>query len=286
MPSIDACGARLFYSVEGSGTPVILLHGSATTGAQWKPLARHLSSRWKVVVPDLPGYGSSQVPVMTDANGFEAYALAILDLIEHLGGRAHVVGHSMGGAVAMRLAIGAPRSILSLCVIEPATFHLLRAGDSADRALFNEIQFLSRGISASVLDGNPTEGVRRFIDYWNEAGTWSLMHSSQRIKASQSLGRVIDDFSAGFAETWPLELCGELDMPVLAVMGMQGPTPAQRTTEIIAEAVPGAQLRMVADGGHMVPVTHPAIINAMIGEFIAGAGRARSEYRISPRRAA
>ena len=286
MPSIEACGARLFYSVEGNGTPVVLLHGSAASGAQWKPMARHLSKRWKVIVPDLPGYGSSQAPVVKNVRGFEAYALAILDLIEHLGGRAHVVGHSMGGAVAMRLAVGAPESILSLSVIEPASFHLLRAGEGADRALFNEIQFLSRGISASVLDGNPTEGVRRFIDYWNEAGTWSLMHSSQRIKASQSLGRVIDDFSAGFAENWPIEICSELDIPVLAVMGMQGPAPAQRTTEIIAETVPGAKLRMVADGGHMVPVTHPAIINAMVGEFLAGAGKARSEYRVSHKRAA
>ena len=151
MPSIEACGARLFYSVEGNGTPVVLLHGSAASGAQWKPMVRHLSKRWKVIVPDMPGYGSSQAPVMKDVRGFEAYALAILELIEHLGGRAHVVGHSMGGAVAMRLAVGAPESILSLSVVEPASFHLLRAGEGADRALFNEIQFLSRGISASVL---------------------------------------------------------------------------------------------------------------------------------------
>ena len=286
MPSISGCGARLFYSVEGSGVPVILLHGSAASGAQWKPLVRHLRNHWKVVVPDLPGYGSSQAPVLNDACGFEAHALAILDLIDHLGGRAHVVGHSMGGAVAMRLAIGAPESILSLSVIEPATFHLLRAGDGADRALFNEIQLLSRDISVSARDDNPTEGVRRFIDYWSESGTWSLMHSSQRIKASQSLGRVINDFSAAFSENWPVEVCSELDMPILAVMGMQGPAPAQRTAEIIAEAVPSAQLRLVVDGGHMAPVTHSAIVNTMIGEFLDNAGRAQSEYRVSTMHAA
>lgn len=286
MPSISGCGARLFYSVEGNGTPVILLHGSAATGAQWKPLVRHLAKRWKVVVPDLPGYGNSQAPVMKDGTGFEAYALAILDLIEHLGGRAHVVGHSMGGAVAMRLAIGAPESILSLSVIEPATFHLLRAGNPTDRALFNEIQFLSRSISGAVQNGNPTEGIRGFIDYWNEVGTWSLMHSCQRIKASQNLGRVMEDFSASLAETWPADICSELDMPVLAVMGMQGPAPAQRTTEIIAEAIPGAQLGLVTDGGHMMPTTHPEKINAMIGEFLANVCRVRPEYRISRRYAA
>lgn len=268
MASIKACGARMFYSEHGSGTPVILLHASASNGGQWKTLVNQLSQRWKVIVPDLPGYGGSQDPVAAGCRGLEPHALAVLDLIDHFGGRAHVVGHSTGGAVAMRLAVGVPECLHSLTVIEPTCFHLLRAGTAEDQELFGEIQSLSRRIAAAAVDGEVTAGMRRFVDYWNGEGAWAMMQSSQRIKASQCIGRVMADFSAGLAENWSVEQIRELFSPLVVISGTESPAPAQRTSEVIAGASSNSRHNIIAGAGHMLTLTHPmetasAIIRAL-----------------------
>ena len=274
MANIKTCGARLFYSEHGSGTPVILLHASASNGGQWKSLVNHLSRRWKVIVPDLPGYGGSQDPVAAGFRGLESHALAVLDLIEHFGGHAHVVGHSMGGSVAMRLAVGVPECLQSLTVIEPTCFHLLRAGNSTDQDLFGEIQSLSRRVAAAAVDGEVNVGMRRFVDYWNGQGTWAMMQPSQRIKAAQRIGRVTADFSAGLAENWSVEQLRELLSPLVVISGTASPEPAKRTAEVIAGATTNSRHQIITGAGHMLPLTHSMETAALISRTLSGAAAA------------
>ena len=271
MANIKACGARLFYSEHGSGTPVILLHASASNGGQWKSLVDQLSPRWKVIVPDLPGYGGSQDSVAAGCRGLEPQALAILDLIDHFGGQAHVVGHSMGGAVAMRLAVGVPECLRSLTVIEPTCFHLLRSGSKGDQELFAEIQSLSRRIAAAAVDGEVNAGMRRFVDYWNGQGAWAMMPSSQRVKTSQYIGRVMADFSAGLAENWPVEQMRELLSPLVVISGTESPAPALRTAKVIADAASGSKHHSIAGAGHMLPLTHSMETSALVARSLGSA---------------
>ncbi len=271
MANIKACGARLFYSEHGSGAPVILLHASASNGCQWKSLVNQLSQRWKVIVPDLPGYGGSQDPVAAGCRGLEPQALAVLDLIDHFGGQAHVVGHSMGGAVAMRLAVGVPECLRSLTLIEPTCFHLLRSGSREDQELFGEIQSLSRRIAAAAVDGEVNAGMRRFIDYWNGQGAWAMMQSSQRIKASQYIGRIMADFAAGLAENWSVEQIRELLSPLVVISGTESPAPALRAAEVIVGAASGSKHHSIAGAGHMLPSTHSVETAALVARSLSNA---------------
>ncbi|MBL9101293.1 MAG: alpha/beta fold hydrolase [Myxococcales bacterium] len=111
----------LGYSETGSGDPVVLLHGQGGRGDAWDLQAAALSREYRVVCPDLRGHGQSSVTP-------RPYTMALLaadvaGLIRGLGlGACHVVGHSLGGMVALQLALDCPELVRSLALVNSAAF--------------------------------------------------------------------------------------------------------------------------------------------------------------------
>jgi len=130
MPTTGANGVRIAFAETGRGETVVLLHASASSGAQWRSLTDCLQRRWHVLAPDFHGYGRTD-PWPEPALPGLGDAAALVDAILGRGTeRIHLVGHSYGGAVALRLASDRPARLLSLTLIEPVAFHLLgRAPD-------------------------------------------------------------------------------------------------------------------------------------------------------------
>jgi pimeloyl-ACP methyl ester carboxylesterase len=108
----DVLGCRLRYLVAGAGDPLLLVHGLGGAAANWRALAPLLLPEHRVVVPELPGHGgSSPLPAAPSLN---AYADRLALLLEHETGPAPVVGHSLGGAIVLRLAIRRPELVTAL----------------------------------------------------------------------------------------------------------------------------------------------------------------------------
>src|SRR6476646_7194850 len=103
---VDARGCRLRYLVAGEGEPLLLVHGLGGSAANWLTLAPLLLPGRRVVVPELPGHGGSDP--LPAAAGLSAYADALAALLD---GPSGVVGHSLGGAIALRLAIRRPERV-------------------------------------------------------------------------------------------------------------------------------------------------------------------------------
>ncbi|MHB1711944.1 MAG: alpha/beta fold hydrolase, partial [Acidimicrobiales bacterium] len=98
----------------GVGHPVVLLHGQPGSQASWNPLVDHLSSRFRVVVPDRPGYGNTP----GEARGLSDNADMVADLLRNRGATpATVVGHSWSGGVAILLAVRHPETVRSLVLV-------------------------------------------------------------------------------------------------------------------------------------------------------------------------
>ena len=102
-------GARLRYLVAGEGEPLLLVHGLGGSAANWLALAPLLLPGRRLIVPDLPGHGGSD-PLQA-ATSLTAYADSLAPLLD---GSAAVVGHSLGGAIALRLAIRRSRLVSAL----------------------------------------------------------------------------------------------------------------------------------------------------------------------------
>ena len=115
----DVGGTSSRYFVGGEGPPVILVHGLNGAATNWTELAPLLGRRRRVLVPDLPGHGRSEpLPGLHDLGALAAAVGAIAERERML--PAPVVGHSMGGAVALRIAADRPADVDALVLIESA----------------------------------------------------------------------------------------------------------------------------------------------------------------------
>jgi pimeloyl-ACP methyl ester carboxylesterase len=127
MARVEVDGVGIEYDVHGAGSAVLLLHGFPDTGRLWRHQAPALAEAgYQVIVPDLRGYGRSDKPEPVSAYSIPVLAGDVLAILTKLGvGRAHVVGHDWGAALAWALASLAPDSVdhlVALSVGSPATF--------------------------------------------------------------------------------------------------------------------------------------------------------------------
>lgn len=123
---IDGPKGPIAWSQAGSGTPVVLLHGFPQTRQMWHAIAPELAKTYRVVCPDLRGYGASAKPQGTENFTFREMGRDILALMDHIGiERTHLVGHDRGARVSHRLALDAPERFASLTLMDIIPTHTL-----------------------------------------------------------------------------------------------------------------------------------------------------------------
>jgi pimeloyl-ACP methyl ester carboxylesterase len=128
---VTARDVRLRVVECGEGPPLLLLHGFLMSHLAWDDVVPGFAGRFRVVTPDLPGFGDSEKPSPTRfAYGVEAYADCIADLIAAIGlGRTHLIGHGLSGAVAISLAARHPEFVDRLVLVDPHVYpHTRRSG--------------------------------------------------------------------------------------------------------------------------------------------------------------
>jgi 3-oxoadipate enol-lactonase len=109
-------GGSLYYRAHGNGEPVLLIHGLGGSGLDWALQVPALERRFRVIVPDLPGCGSSSPPRRTYS--IAGYACTLWSLLDQLAiSRINIVGFSMGGAVALEMALQRPALVPRLALI-------------------------------------------------------------------------------------------------------------------------------------------------------------------------
>src|SRR6059036_3947772 len=113
---IELHGRRVIYRVAGSGPPIVLIHGMLNSSSHWRQVALNLAGEYTVVAPDLIGHGYSAAPRGDYSLG--AHAASIRDLLAAIGiDRATVVGHSLGGGVAMQFFYQFPQRTERLVLV-------------------------------------------------------------------------------------------------------------------------------------------------------------------------
>jgi len=270
MPKIDLNGARVAYAEAGSGETVLLLHATASSGVQWQALAETLRSGCHVLAPDLYGYGETD-PWPGHGPFALAEEAALADaILPPGGGPIHLVGHSYGGAVALRFAMQHPERLRSLVLIEPVAFHLLRDNepDPANRQLFSEVTELAALVSRAATSGDYRSAMARFVDYWNGEGAWTRTKPELQAGLARRMPKVALDFWATMTESTPRTAYGRISVPALVLHGTRSPRPARRIAELVAESLPGSRLQTIDGAGHMLPLTHKEAVNAAVMEHL------------------
>jgi pimeloyl-ACP methyl ester carboxylesterase len=247
---------------------VVALHCSGADGRQWRRLRATLDAAHDLWTPDL--YGCESVGPWP---GVHAFSLAdearpIIEIIDAIGTRVHLVGHSYGGGVALRVALERPEAIASLSLYEPSAFHLLRQMGTRGGPEFEEIRALAHDVASGVVHGAYEPAARRFVDYWNGPGSWGALKSEIRMGLLRWLPKAPLDFHALIEEPTPAADYAALDMPVLVLRGEHAPRPSRLITEELTRIMPRCRLEVVPGAGHMGPLTHGDDVAARIALHI------------------
>jgi len=269
MASIDVNGTALAYSDEGAGRPVVLLHSSAASGAQWRAYRQGLiAAGFRVLAPDLHGYGGTDAWTGRGRLRLADEAALIIALIDLCGEPVDLVGHSYGGAVALHIARHHASRLRSLTLIEPVAFHLLWNSDPWASRYFGEIRDLADAVWAAMSNGDYRGTMARFTDYWGGEGAWSRLTERQRTAIAAAAPKVALDFWATITEPTTLHDLTDLAVPTLIVAGGRSPAPARRIVDLIETALPRATLKVLPDAGHMLPLTHAEVVAALLTEHL------------------
>jgi pimeloyl-ACP methyl ester carboxylesterase len=251
----------------GAGVPVVCLHASASSSGQWRPLMERLAGHFRSLAVDLYGYGQSPAWLDERPLALADEAALIEPVLEAAGDRVHVIGHSYGGAVALKAALVRPARLRSLILFEPVLFGVLMAEDPRQPAA-REIAAVRDDTVAAVDRGDLDTAGARFVDYWMGAGTWAAMPAPRRQAVASAMSKVKAEWLAVFTEPTPLPALAALDVPTLLVVGSNSPASSRGVARLLAKTLPCVTTVEIEGVGHMAPVTHPDRVNPVIASYL------------------
>jgi pimeloyl-ACP methyl ester carboxylesterase len=266
-------GHRVRFHRSGEGPLLVLLHGIASTADTWSPVVAGLAAHHTVIAPDLLGHGHSAKPRGDYSLG--AYASGVRDLVAALGhDRATVVGHSLGGGIAMQFAYQFPERIERLVLIASGglgreVHPILRAatlpGSELVLALLGGAWLRATGgaVGATLArlglrTGEDLAGVT--------TGIGSLADASARSAFVHTARAAIDAGGQRVSATDRLYLAAKL--PTLIVWGERDPIIPAEHGRAAHEAIPGSRLEIFEGAGHFPHREHPVRFVSALEDFV------------------
>jgi pimeloyl-ACP methyl ester carboxylesterase len=258
----------------GSGRDVLLLHGLGATKASFFDTAAALSRNYRVHAVDLPGFGSSSKPATAPYNA-AYFADSVLGVIDALGiERAHLVGNSLGGRVAIEVGLRAPERVHGLGLLCPAVAFLRRGYHPIVRLLRPEFgvlphrfgrrtvtnQFLSLFADPSAIDPSMADIVVDEFQriYGSPGARLAFLSAARNVYLDKPFGR--DGFYPRLAE---------LERPALFVWASHDRLIPAGFARHVSEWLPSAEQIVVEACGHAPQVERPEQINGLLRRFFA-----------------
>lgn len=245
---------------------VVFLHSSGSSTRQWSAIAGVLGSAAHAT--DFFGHGS-RIAETFDPAALRVEAEPVERLVESLGG-ACIVGHSYGGAVAIDIARRRPELVHALVVYEPVLFALLR-GDAGSQQEWTDIAAMANDMRSMLLQGQAEASARRFVDFWSGVDAWGAVPPERRSMIAARMPAVVGHFDALFDDDLTAGDLANLP-PTLLVTGAETVPAARRIAQLFRAAQPDrTRLSFVTmeDAGHMGPITHAAIFNELVLDFLS-----------------
>jgi 2-succinyl-6-hydroxy-2,4-cyclohexadiene-1-carboxylate synthase len=240
---LDPEAERIAWAVteQGIGTPLLLLHGFTGAAASWDTSLGAFAARFRVRAPDLPGHGRTPATADRSAMTVEATADALAALLLKRGAMpAHVLGYSMGGRIALRLAAAHPAAVRRLILESPSAGiddpGLRATRREADEALAERIE---------------REGIESFVTAWERHPVFaSHAAADPGLVDRQPAGLAASLRAAGQGAMLPLhDLLDAVTAATLVIGGTLDSVGRARAEEVAA-GIPGARLALVDGVGH------------------------------------
>ncbi len=267
---IEVGGVRLYAHAAGSrggGEPIVLLHGFPTSSHLWARVAPCLPPDRRILLVDLLGFGRSDRPDGQSLS-IRAHAERVVGLLDALGiNYACVVGHELGGAVALAMAVRWPQRVARLGLVSAVAYDEWPA---RELKLLRAMLPLTRHLPATFLTSLlRKEVVRGYVD--PEAGERSVTRYLRPFRTAVGRDVLVEHLLAlDPAETQALApRLKDLVMPTAVVAGAHDGFVPAATAERLAADIPGASIDVVAEGRHFLPEEQPRAVADVITRLLA-----------------
>ncbi|WP_425295495.1 alpha/beta fold hydrolase [Nocardia abscessus] len=266
---------EIFFSETGAGPAVVLLHGGGPGAGGLSNYARNvepLARRFRVIVPDMPGYGRSTKRI-DQSDPFGDLAAAVGGLLDALDiGSAHLIGNSYGGAAALRLAMDRPEKVGKLILMGPGGVGTTRALPT--KGLQSLLSYYGGdGPSRAKL----AEFIREYLVY--DAGAVTEEMIDDRYRASLDPDVVAEpplrrpSGRSALRTLWRMDFTRDPRLsrvrnPTLVIWGAEDKVNRPSGGRMLAETMPNCDLYLAARTGHWVQWERAELFNELAGAFL------------------
>ena len=274
----QANGLRIHYVAQGQGYPLILLHGWPQTWSCWRKVIGPLARRFRVIAPDLRGFGDTDKPEA--GYGIRTLAGDVAGLAAALGvERATLVGHDLGGGIAFRAALDYPELVERLVIVNMG-YPVARAQQVPDQARLLESWY----VYFVLIPGLPERLVRHevgaflgyFLDRWtHRKDARTPEEVAELVRAFQQPGALRGGFShyrARYSEdvaVWQAAAARTVPQPTLVLWGERDPVVPPQRSDGMHRYIPNIRFRFIPDAGHFPQEETPEVVVREVEAFLA-----------------
>lgn len=256
MPVVDVNGARLWYDEAGSGEAVLLVHGGLGDSGLWEPVVPFLAERFRTIRTDLRFFGSSTGPAVPWS--WQDDTVGVLDALEIE--RAALVGLSLGGKIALDVALAHPELLWAVVGVAPA----LGGHDGSPYTEEHEARY----------EAAPNEAkLETMMDI--DLEVWAPLGADDRIRELWRRTPDANPLPDGVEPREPAgapakQRLGELAVPTLVVTAKHDPPGFQEIGPLVARETPDAR-HVELDSDHYVTLREPELLSRMLLDFLTTA---------------
>jgi len=261
---IEEARGNIDYEESGAGPTMVLVPGSCSTGAAWRPVIAAWGNRFRCITTSLPGYGGTAERRTPGDASISLEAETLESVIRKAGGHVHLVGHSFGGLVALAVALRGRSRLASLTIIEaPAVMMLDGSGETQHIRAFGET---TTGYFAAFRDGK-ADAIEALIDFFAGAGTFASWPPRVRAYAMATTPVNILDWETAFDYPLTAEVLAQVEVPTLVIRGGESHPAMQRVNEILGwRMVRAATLATIEGAAHFMIATHAAEVARLVAK--------------------
>lgn len=269
MPTFSINGTALNVEINGQGPAVVALHGFTGSGATWAPLSHALCKEYTVVRVDLLGHGKSDSPLEVERYSIDETISGLIELLDRLNiPTAYWLGYSMGGRIALAVAISHPHRCTAL-LLESVSAGILDAKIRTDRV--NSDERLANWIENTTIE--------KFVDYWESLPLFSTQSRLNWLTKSELRTQRLANNPIGLANSLrgigagaqpPLQnKLNTLEIPTLLIVG-EDDTNYVSGAKVMENVVKSSELITVSNAGHAIHLEQPGIFYQSILGFLGG----------------
>lgn len=262
---IDEAQGRIDYDEYGSGPAIVLLPGSCSTGAAWRPVIAAWDNRFRCITTSLLGYGGTGERRTAGNHSISHNAEAMESVIRRTGGRVHLIGHSFGGLVALAIALRRRGSLASLVIIEAPAVDILRERKQDQH--YRAFRRMTEAYFADFAGGN-VEAIAAMIDFYGGAGTFASWPPRVRGYAVQTTPANMLDWADAYGFRLSEASLSTIKIPLLIVRGGASPPAVQCANALLCELSSNATLVTIDGAAHFAIASHAVEIASRIAAHV------------------